>query len=77
MLAHPRHGGELDPVGLLVQAHPQPEVGGVDAELALDVDDVGGDQEQPAVGGVERVELAEHLAGQEAEETTDLEAGDP
>ena len=31
-----------------------------------------------SVGGVvERVELAEHLAGEEAEERADLEAGDP
>jgi uncharacterized protein (DUF2342 family) len=29
VLAHPRHRGELDAVGLLVQAHPEPEVAGV------------------------------------------------
>ena len=68
MVAQPRHGGELHPVGLLVQADPEPEVGGVDVELALDVDDVGRDQQQPAGRVVERVELAEHLAGEEAEQ---------
>ena len=77
VVAHPRHGGELHAVGLLVQAHPQPEVARVGAELALDVDDVGGHEQQPAVGGVERVELAQHLAGQEAEQPADLDAGDP
>ena len=48
VVAHPRHRGELHPVRLLVEAHPEPEVGGIDAELALDVDDVGRHQEQPA-----------------------------
>ena len=28
VVAHPRHGGELHPVGLLVEADPEPEVGG-------------------------------------------------
>ena len=52
VVAHPRHGGELHAVGLLVEADPEAEVGRVDAELALDVDDVGGHQQQPAgVGG--------------------------
>ena len=77
VVAHPRHRGELHPVGLLVQAHPEPEVRGVDLELALDVDDVGRDQQEPAVGLVERVELAEHAARHEAEQTADLGGGDP
>ncbi len=51
VVAQPRDGGELHPVGLLVQAHPEPEVVRVDVELALDVDDVGRDQQQPAVPG--------------------------
>ena len=75
--AQPGHRGELHPVGLLVQAHPEPEVVRVDAELALDVHDVGRDQQQPAGRRVERVELAEHLAGEEAEQPADLGAGDP
>ena len=77
VVAHPRDGGELHPVGLLVEADPEPEVGGVGAELALDVDDVGRHQQQPAGRLVERVELAEHLGGEEAEQQPDLAAGDP
>ena len=77
VVAHPRHRGELDPVGLLVQADPEPEVVRVGLELALDVHDVRRDQQQPAVGGVERVELAEHLRGEEAEHAADLGAGEP
>ena len=76
VVAHPRDGGELHPVGLLVEADPEPEVGRVGAELALDVDDVGRDQQQPAGRLVERVELAEHLGGEEAEQQPDLGAGD-
>ena len=49
VVAHPRHGGELDPVGLLVQADPEPEVVRVGVQLALDVDDVRSDEQQPAV----------------------------
>ena len=45
-------------------------------ELALDVDDVGRHQQQPAARVVERVELAEHLARHEAEQAADLGAGD-
>ena len=46
----PRHGGELQLVGGLVQADPQPEVRGVDAQLLLGRHDVGGDEEQPSAG---------------------------
>ena len=77
VLAQPRHGGELHPVGHLVQAHPQPEVGRVDLELALDADQVRRDEQQLAAGTVEELELPEHLAGQEAEDETDLHAGQP
>ncbi len=76
VVAHPRDGGELDPVGLLVEADPEPEVGGVGAELALDVDDVRRHQQQPAGRLVERIELAEDLGGEEAEQQPDLAAGD-
>ena len=48
VVGHPGHRGELHPVGLLVQAHPEPEVVRVGLELALDVDDVRRDQQQPA-----------------------------
>ena len=76
VVAHPGHRGELHPVGLLVQAHPQPEVGGVGLELALDVDDVGRDEQEAAGRVVERVELAEDLAAEEAEQPAHLGAGD-
>ena len=49
----------------------------VDLELALDGDEVGRDQQQLPAGPVEELELAEHLAGQEAEHETDLHAGEP
>jgi hypothetical protein len=39
----PRDCRELDAVGLLMKADPKPEVGRIDAELAFDGDDVGGD----------------------------------
>ena len=77
VLAQPRHGGELHPVGDLVQADPEPEVGRVDLELPLDGDDVRRDQQQLAARTVEELELAEHLAGQEAEHDADLHAGEP
>src|SRR4051794_22502718 len=46
----PRERGELQLVGDLVQAHPEAEVARVDAKLALGVDDVRRDQQQPAAG---------------------------
>ena len=69
-------------MGLLVHADPEPEVRGVHLELTLDLDDVRGDQEQPAgpvaVGAVRREELVlpEDLAGQEGQRSTGLEPGD-
>ncbi len=77
VLAHPRHGAELHPVGDLVQAYPQPEVGRIDAELPLDAHHVRRDEQQLAVALVEELELPEHLAGQEAEHRARLHAGDP
>ena len=49
--AQPGHGGELQPVGLLVQADPHPEIAGRDIELLLDLGDVGSDQQQAAPAG--------------------------
>ena len=46
--AQPRHRTELHPVGLLVQAHPEPEVARVDAHLPLGRDDV---RARPAAAG--------------------------
>ena len=60
-----------------MQADPQPEVGRVDAQLPLDPDDVRRDQQQLAAGPVEELELAQHLAGQEAEHHADLHTGHP
>ena len=68
VLAQPRHGGELHAVGDLVQADPEPEVARVDLELPLDGDQVRRDQQQLAARPVEELELAEHLAGQEADD---------
>ena len=48
VVAQPRHRGELHPVGLLVQAHPEPEVARVDVQLPLGLHDVGRDEQQPA-----------------------------
>ena len=39
MLTQPGHGGELHAVGLLVHGDPPAEVGGVDVELALGLND--------------------------------------
>ena len=81
VVAQPRHGRELHAVGLLVQAHPQPEVARRDAQQPLDLDDVRRDQQQPAlrpVGpGPERVELPEHLRRQIAQQHAHLGTGHP
>ena len=53
--AQPRDGGELQLVGDLVQADPEPEVGRVDAELPLGRHDVRRDQQQPAAGAEDLV----------------------
>ena len=79
MALQPVDGRELHAVGLLVQAHPEPEVGRVDLEFAFDGDDVRRHEQEPSggtVGAVVRIELAEHLARQEREDRTDLDAGD-
>ena len=49
----------------------------VDLELPLDGDEVRGDEQQLSARPVEELELAEHLAGQEAEHDADLHAGEP
>ncbi len=76
VVAHPRHRGELHEVGGLVDGDPQPELAGGQAQAPLDLDDVGGDeQEAPGVGG-EGLELAEDARGQEREDGSGLDAGD-
>ena len=86
VVAQPGHRGELQPVGLLVQAHPAAEVVRVDAELAFDHDDVRRHQGEPARllavdrGGLRRQEqlvLAEHPGGQVGQDQPGLDAGDP
>jgi hypothetical protein len=74
VVLEPRDGGELQLVGHLVQAHPQPEVTGVDAQPPLGVDDVRGDQQQPATGAEDLV-LAEHAGGEEGEHAAGLHPG--
>ncbi len=46
----------------------------LDGELALDLDDVRRDEEQPARALAERVVLAEHAPGEEPEQAADLRA---
>ena len=45
VLAQPWHSGELDAVSDLVQAHPQPEIGGHHLKLAFDGHQVRCDQQ--------------------------------
>ena len=65
---HPRHAGELGPVGDLVQREPQPELAGREGEALLEREDVGPDVvDEVLVVGVlvlddEQVVLAEHPA---------------
>ena len=78
--------GELGAVRLLVQAHPEPEVVGLHVEFALHVDDVRGDEQQPAAavrarrqvagGRGEGLVLAEDPGGQERQQHAQLDAGD-
>ena len=81
--AQPRHCGELHPVGFLMQADPEPEVGRIDIELTLDGNDVRCDEQQSAARCVgigareERIELAKDLRRQIAEQRAHLDAGDP
>jgi hypothetical protein len=67
----PRH-----PVGDLVQAYPQSEIGRLQPQLAFDRDDVGVDQQQ-AAAVVERVVLAENPRCDEGQYGTGLRAGEP
>ena len=66
VVAQPRGGGELQPMGLLVQAHPPAEVGRVDLHQPLDLHDGGGDQRQSGARS-ERVVLPQHPASQHAQ----------
>ena len=77
VVAQPRHRGELQPVGGLVQAHPHAEVGARDVQRLLRGVDVRGDEQQPAlaVGAAERVVLAEDPAAEVGEHAADLQAG--
>ena len=82
MVAQPGHGCELQPVGLLVQADPHPEVAWRDVEPALDVGDVGRHEQQPAacrlrITVAEDLVLAEDLARQVRQQPADLHARHP
>ena len=79
VVPQPRHRGELHAVGLLVQAHPQPEVGVVDAQLAFGLGDVRRDEEQasgPRPRRREQLVLTEDLAGQPGQGRSGLGAGE-
>ena len=77
-------GGELHPVGLFVEADPEPEVLGLDVEFAFHGDDVRRHEQQPAGGGGrgvfgqrgEGIVLAQDLAGEEGQDGAELAAGD-
>ena len=75
VLAQPRHGGELNAVRFLVQADPESEVRGVDADVRFGLQHVGRHEHQPgrAVGG--EVVLTQDLARQEGHECARLGAG--
>ncbi len=60
----PRYGGELGPVGHLVQAYPEPEVARRRLEPALYLDDVRRHEQQLPRVGREHLVLAEHLTRQ-------------
>ena len=80
MVAQPWHGGELDPMRLLVQTDPHAEVTRIDLELPFYVDDVGCDEQQTSrrtgsgtgCVGPERVELAQHLRSRKGQQCTGL-----
>ena len=75
VVLEPRERRELELVGDLVQADPEPEVRRVDPELLLGGDDVRGDEQQPAAGAEDLV-LPEHAGGEEGEQAAGLHAGD-
>lgn len=85
VVPQPRDGGELGAVGLLMEAHPQPEVVRFHLQLALHVHDVRRDEQQPPAlsrgrqvpgGRCERLVLAQDTGGQERQQHAQLHAGD-
>ena len=76
--AQPRHGGELQPVGGLVQAHPQPEVGPTarrgPAAAACTFGATSSSRPSP-VRAAERVVLAEHPAAEVCDHAAELQPG--
>ncbi len=83
MRTQPRHRGELRLMRNLVHADPQPEVAGIDVELAFCSDDVRSHECQATVarmavfGWQEQLVLAEHLARKVREQQADLHPGHP
>ncbi len=69
-----------------MERHPQPEVVRLHVQFAFDVDDVGGDQQQPSAavgagreipgGGGEGLVLAEDPGGEERQQHAQFHAGD-
>ena len=83
MIAQPRNRRELDAVSLLVQADPESEVLRVDVEFALDVHDVRGHQQEPALVATPASSLLQNgsnwpstLLDRIRQQATRLEAGD-
>ena len=78
---HPRHAGELRPVGDFVDRDPQAEVAGAEREALLQREDVAADVVDRVGGGVvvehEQVVLTEHPLGEVPEQHAGLGARDP
>ena len=79
VVGEPRNRAELHPMGLLVQAHPEPEVARRHLQLPFDVHDGRGHEQQPALLPRLREDLVltEHLAGEPGEHRADLQRGAP
>ncbi len=80
VVAHPRHPGELRPVGELVDQHPGAELVRLEAEALLQRGEVRADQVDRAVGrrigaAHEQVVLPEHPGAHPAEQRAELGAG--
>ena len=77
VIAHPRNPGELGSVGELVEQHPGSELGGIEAESALDRRQVRADHVDRVVDIVatdQQVVLAQHAAAHPTQQRAELGA---
>ena len=79
VVTQPANRGELEPVGALVQADPEPEVVRRHLHRAFGGDHVRRDQQQlpGAFRTTERVVLAEHARREEGQDQAGLDTGAP